>query len=104
MSLFCSRCGSKNRPDASKCEKCDSRIGHLPGDTETSPESHRSESNASFKWIATGLICLLYLVYPSLGIFELIPDATPVIGSMDEAAATAGLILSLSRLGFSFWK
>lgn len=52
-----------------------------------------------FKKIAvpfTGLLALLYLIYPSLGIFELIPDAIPVIGNLDEAAAVA-LLLSVLR-------
>jgi uncharacterized membrane protein YkvA (DUF1232 family) len=46
-----------------------------------------------------GLISLVYLVYPSLGWFELIPDATPIIGSLDEASATALLLASLRYFG-----
>jgi len=30
---------------------------------------------------------LVYLTYPSLGFFELIPDVVPVIGHLDESVA-----------------
>ncbi len=46
-----------------------------------------------------GLISLAYLVYPSMGWFELIPDAIPFIGSLDEASATALLLASLRYFG-----
>ncbi|MEQ8674918.1 MAG: DUF1232 domain-containing protein [Aggregatilineales bacterium] len=35
-----------------------------------------------------GAFSLIYLMYPSFGMFELIPDAIPLIGSIDEAGAT----------------
>ena len=35
-----------------------------------------------------GGFALIYLMYPSFGFFELIPDAIPFIGSIDEAGAT----------------
>ncbi len=41
----------------------------------------------------------MYLTFPTLGIFELIPDAVPVFGSMDEAAATVLLINTLNYYG-----
>ena len=51
--------------------------------------------------ILVAIICGLYLIYPSWSVFELIPDAIPIVGSLDEAAATTGLLLSLSRLGLN---
>lgn len=42
---------------------------------------------------------VLYLIYPSLGVFELIPDAIPVIGSMDEAVATTIVLSALAYYG-----
>lgn len=35
-----------------------------------------------------GLLCLGYLVMPNLGVFELIPDAIPIVGHLDELAVT----------------
>lgn len=46
----------------------------------------------------------LYLVYPSLGIFELIPDALPFVGSIDEAAAMTILLACARYFGFDFSK
>lgn len=43
-----------------------------------------------------GAFATLYLMYPSFGIFELIPDAIPLIGSLDEAGATLLLLNVLS--------
>ena len=45
-------------------------------------------------------ICGLYLLMPTLGIFELIPDAIPLIGSLDEAGATTGLLFAAGALGW----
>lgn len=42
-----------------------------------------------------GLLALVYLLNPSAGIIELIPDNVPIIGNLDEAAATALLLSSL---------
>jgi hypothetical protein len=51
--------------------------------------------------VAAGTVVLggLYLLNPSFGLFELIPDTTPLIGNLDEAAATALLIFGLRYLG-----
>ena len=35
-----------------------------------------------------GILCLVYLLMPNLGIIELIPDAIPFIGHLDELAVT----------------
>jgi hypothetical protein len=47
--------------------------------------------------IAAGMVlCTLYLLNPTFGFFELIPDNLPVIGNLDEGAAAA-LLLHLFR-------
>ena len=54
-----------------------------------------------------GLLAFLYLVYPSAGVFELIPDAIPLIGSLDEATASVLLLASLRYYGLdltSWWQ
>ncbi len=49
--------------------------------------------------LGLGALALVYLIYPSLGVFELIPDAIPLIGSLDEATATIFLINTLRYYG-----
>ncbi len=34
-----------------------------------------------------GLFCVFYLLNPTAGIFELLPDAIPFIGNVDESLA-----------------
>jgi hypothetical protein len=50
--------------------------------------------------IALAVVAFVYLIYPSLGIFELIPDGIPLVGSLDEASATLILIGTLRYYGF----
>jgi len=42
------------------------------------------------KWLIflLSLLGLAYLTFPTLGIFELIPDYIPVVGHIDEGTAT----------------
>lgn len=49
-----------------------------------------------------GLFCLIYLLNPGAGIFELIPDNLPIIGNLDEAAAFATLLACLRYFGVDF--
>lgn len=49
--------------------------------------------------IALGALGFLYLMMPTLGIFELIPDAIPFIGSLDEASATVLVLNTLAYYG-----
>ena len=48
-------------------------------------------------WIGM-LLSVLYLLNPTAGIFELLPDALPVIGNLDEAAAMALFLTCLRSL------
>ena len=78
------------------CPACEKKIAVPDPEAQSSEDGER---NKSF-YLIMAAVCGLYLVYPSLGIFELIPDAIPVVGSLDEAAATAGLLYSLNGLGW----
>jgi uncharacterized membrane protein YkvA (DUF1232 family) len=49
--------------------------------------------------LLVGIIGALYLLNPAAGIFELIPDNLPLIGNLDEAAASALLIAALRYFG-----
>ncbi|MCS7005227.1 MAG: DUF1232 domain-containing protein [Cytophagales bacterium] len=53
---------------------------------------------------AIGLLAFLYLINPTLGIFELIPDNIPFVGNLDEATATAILIACLRYFGIDLVK
>lgn len=46
-----------------------------------------------------GLFCLIYLLNPTAGLFELIPDTLPLIGNLDEAAAMTILLICLKSFG-----
>lgn len=50
----------------------------------------------------TAIISLIYLLNPTAGFLELIPDNFPVIGNLDEAAAVAILLSALRFFGFDF--
>ena len=46
----------------------------------------------------TALIGGVYLANPTFGLFEMIPDAIPGFGNLDEATVTAFVILALRSL------
>jgi len=46
-----------------------------------------------------GLLSVLYLLNPTAGVFEILPDNLPLIGNLDEAAAVALLLMCLRYFG-----
>jgi uncharacterized membrane protein YkvA (DUF1232 family) len=54
--------------------------------------------------IIIGILSGLYLINPTAGFFELIPDNLPMIGNLDEATATTLLLASLSYFGIDLTK
>lgn len=46
-----------------------------------------------------GLLSTLYILNPTAGLFEIIPDNVPFIGNLDEAAAVALLLMCLKYFG-----
>ena len=46
-----------------------------------------------------GLLSVLYLLNPTAGVFEILPDNLPFIGNLDEAAAVALLLMCLRYFG-----
>jgi hypothetical protein len=46
-----------------------------------------------------GVLAAIYLINPTAGIFELLPDNIPFVGNLDEAAAAALLIEVLQYFG-----
>ncbi len=49
--------------------------------------------------IGLAALAVLYLINPTAGFLELIPDNFPLIGNLDEAGATAILIAALAYFG-----
>jgi uncharacterized membrane protein YkvA (DUF1232 family) len=52
----------------------------------------------------TGIIGLIYLINPTAGIIELIPDNIPFIGNLDEAAAMMLFLGALRYFGLDLTK
>lgn len=42
--------------------------------------------------VIAGVVGAIYLLNPTAGLIELIPDNLPIVGNLDEAAATALVI------------
>lgn len=53
----------------------------------------------SFLVALIGLISVLYLLNPSFGFFELIPDIVPFVGNLDEGAAMTLILMCLRYFG-----
>ncbi|RLB61791.1 MAG: DUF1232 domain-containing protein [Deltaproteobacteria bacterium] len=49
--------------------------------------------------VCLGLLATLYILNPTAGFFEIIPDNIPLIGNLDEAAAVALLLMCLKYFG-----
>ena len=49
--------------------------------------------------VVIGFLCGLYLLNPTWGLIELIPDNLPFVGNIDEAAVAAVLIACLRYFG-----
>lgn len=49
--------------------------------------------------LALAAIAVLYLINPTAGILEFIPDNLPVVGNIDEAGATLILLNTLRHYG-----
>ena len=48
-----------------------------------------------------GFLLLIYLLNPTAGFLELIPDNIPLIGNLDEAAAMTLLLMCLRYFGYN---
>ena len=46
-----------------------------------------------------GLTSVIYLINPTAGILELIPDNLPIVGNLDEAAACAIILAAFRYFG-----
>ena len=71
-----------------------------PTNKPTSQPTNQPTSRLK-KVVAVLVACVsaLYLINPTLGLFELLPDALPLIGNLDEAFFTLALVSALGALG-----
>lgn len=49
---------------------------------------------------AIGFLAFIYLLNPTFGVFEFIPDNIPFIGNLDEATAAFLVISALAYFGY----
>ncbi|MBP6048897.1 MAG: DUF1232 domain-containing protein [Chitinophagales bacterium] len=50
--------------------------------------------------IAVALVAFFYIINPTAGFIEFIPDNIPIIGNLDEAGAVFIIISALNYFGF----
>jgi len=68
--------------------------------TDTAREIQPDRSKKKDRIVAiVGALSFLYLINPTFGLFELLPDQLPGIGNIDEAFATYVCINSLLYFG-----
>ncbi len=48
------------------------------------------------------ILCAIYIINPTAGFLELLPDNIPFIGNLDEGLATTLLLSGLSYFGYNF--
>lgn len=73
--------------------------------TSEAPESRRKRSPLKNIGMAiAGVVAVVYLLNPDAGLIELIPDNIPLIGNLDEVAATILLFRVLGYFGWNLFK
>jgi hypothetical protein len=63
--------------------------------------SHNTKKKSKFKKLAAFLglvIGVIYILNPTFGVFELIPDNIPYVGNLDEASAVLLILACLKEL------
>ena len=67
-------------------------------------ENQPPEIGRELAILAVGAIAVLYLLNPGAGFIELIPDAIPIVGNLDEAAAVTILLAVMRHYGIDMTK
>jgi hypothetical protein len=105
MAIYCKQCGAENRDEARFCANCQTALDKEAALTDVSSAVDQ-RAGLPIGSIILGLICLIYLINPTAGVIELLPDNIPFLGNLDEGVATMGLLIALRNLGFdltSLW-
>ena len=75
----------------------------IKGELVTEKESARPDPSTVLTSVVIAILCAIYIINPTAGFLEFIPDNLPIIGNLDEATATAGLLYALSNLKLIPW-
>lgn len=71
---------------------------------ELEEQNYQRTPLKSFGVIVLGIIGLIYILNPTAGFFELIPDNLPFIGNLDEAGAIMLILGALRYFGIDLLK
>ena len=111
MTIFCSQCGMENYDTSATCSNCQAPIARISyeqpyHDQGYQDQGHQEGQRAKFSLgnILIGVVCAIYLINPTAGFIEFIPDNIPIIGNLDEAAAVTGFLMAMSNLGIIPWR
>jgi uncharacterized membrane protein YkvA (DUF1232 family) len=63
--------------------------------------SRKVETTKDKMVVGLAFLCLIYILNPSFGIFEILPDNLPLIGNLDEGLATTLLLWCLNYFGYN---
>ena len=117
MIIYCTQCGDAGPAERGICPQCGARIV-MPPDSDESFRSRQPivgeivddddspHQSIAGNWMLNAAIavgCVIYLINPGAGFIEFIPDNIPIIGNLDEATATAGLLFALTNLKLTPW-
>ena len=102
MAITCAQCGAQNRDGARLCSSCQAPL--LPQSPVGQIAAVDQGLGFPIAGVVVGVVCLIYLINPTAGILELVPDNLPIIGNLDEVAAATGLLASLASIGFIEWQ
>ena len=75
----------------------------LNGELEHDNEFQARTGPSKLVYIVIAILCVIYIINPTAGFIEFLPDNLPIIGNLDEATATTGLLYALSGLGLIPW-
>jgi len=75
----------------------------IKGEIITDQTSSDAKPTSAVMNVVIAILCVIYLINPTMGVIEFIPDNFPIIGNLDEATATAGLLYALSQLRLIPW-
>lgn len=108
MAIHCQKCGVLNRDSAKFCASCQAPLTQAlaAGQPSSGGPVGVVDRKLGFPFVGilVGGICLVYLINPTAGVLELIPDNLPIVGNLDEAAAMTGLLASLASIGLIEWR
>jgi uncharacterized membrane protein YkvA (DUF1232 family) len=65
---------------------------------ETSKIQSSKPRKNQLGYVAIIVVCVIYILNPSSGIIEILPDIIPLVGNADEAAATAVILWMVKKM------